>query len=170
MNGTQTMHFLKLADLSLPEHQQLFARAAELKARRKRGERDATLAGRTLVVVPDGALRNVPFAALRDETAGRFLIEQLPLASTPGLTLTDPRPIDRQSAQLLAAGLAAAVAGYPALLFAPGDATTLAQAVLRQCAEPIRPALEVQDWTSLLAPVNEQLPRLVQRRRSLAPA
>jgi CHAT domain-containing protein len=79
------------------------------------------LAGRTLVVVPDGALRNVPFAALRDEAEGRFLIEQLPLASSPGLTLTDPRPIDRASVQLLAAGLAESVAGFPALPAVEGE-------------------------------------------------
>jgi len=45
------MNFLTLSDLPLAAHQRLFDRAAELKARRKRGERDATLAGRTLVLI-----------------------------------------------------------------------------------------------------------------------
>ena len=45
------MHFLTLSDLPLAAHQRLFDRAAELKARRRRGERDATLAGRTLVLI-----------------------------------------------------------------------------------------------------------------------
>ena len=86
------------------------------------------LAGRTLVVVPDGALRTIPFAALRDEAEGRFLIQKLPLASSPGLTLTDPRPIDRESVQLLAVGLAESVAGYPPLPAVAGELDTVAQA------------------------------------------
>lgn len=45
------MHFLTLSDLTLGEHRALFARAAELKARRKKGLADATLAGRTLVLI-----------------------------------------------------------------------------------------------------------------------
>ena len=44
-------HFLHLRDLSLDEHERLFARAAELKARRKRHEVETTLAGRTLVCI-----------------------------------------------------------------------------------------------------------------------
>jgi CHAT domain-containing protein len=83
------------------------------------------LAGRTLVIVPDGALRMIPFAALRDEAAGQFLIEQLPLASSPGLTLTDPRPIDRPSVQVLAAGISKSVLGYPALAAVEGELTTV---------------------------------------------
>ncbi len=44
-------HFLHLRDLSLQEHEQLFARAAELKARRKAHQVETTLAGRTLVCI-----------------------------------------------------------------------------------------------------------------------
>ncbi|HVE83485.1 MAG TPA: ornithine carbamoyltransferase [Myxococcales bacterium] len=44
-------HFLTLSDLSQERHRRLFDRAAELKARRRRGERDVTLAGRTLVLI-----------------------------------------------------------------------------------------------------------------------
>lgn len=46
-----TAHFLTLGDLPLAAHEKLFDRAVALKARRKRGERDATLAGRTLVLI-----------------------------------------------------------------------------------------------------------------------
>ena len=45
------MHFLTLADLPLAAHEKIFDRTVALKARRKRGERDATLAGRTLVLI-----------------------------------------------------------------------------------------------------------------------
>ena len=45
------MHFLTLADLPPAAYEKLFDRAVALKARRKRGERDATLAGRTLVLI-----------------------------------------------------------------------------------------------------------------------
>jgi CHAT domain-containing protein len=67
----------------------------------------------TLVFVPDGALRTIPMAALHD--GERFLIESVAVAVTPGLSLTDPQPLDTGSLRLLAAGLAEPVAGYPAL-------------------------------------------------------
>jgi len=57
----------------------------------------------------------VPVAALYDSRQRAFLIEQLPAAITPGLTLTEPRPIDRGSIRVLAAGLSESVQGYPAL-------------------------------------------------------
>jgi CHAT domain-containing protein len=52
-------------------------------------------------------------AALHD--GERFLIESVAVAVTPGLSLTDPQPLDTGSLRLLAAGLAEPVAGYPAL-------------------------------------------------------
>jgi CHAT domain-containing protein len=70
----------------------------------------------TLVFVPGGALRTVPLAALYDEAKAEFLIEKVPVAITPSLTLTEPRPIDRASVRLLAAGLSEAVQGFPALV------------------------------------------------------
>jgi CHAT domain-containing protein len=67
----------------------------------------------TLVFVPDGALRTIPMAPLHD---GRvFLIEKYALAVTPGLMLTDPRPINRMNVRLLSAGLSESVQGFPAL-------------------------------------------------------
>jgi CHAT domain-containing protein len=70
----------------------------------------------TLVFVPGGALRTVPLSALYDEKTSQFLIEKVPVAITPSLTLTEPRPIDRASVRLLAAGLSESVQGYPALV------------------------------------------------------
>ncbi len=57
----------------------------------------------TLVVVPDGALRGIPFSALHD--GKHFLIHKYAVAISPGLTLTDPRPIDRSAVRVLALGL-----------------------------------------------------------------
>ena len=69
----------------------------------------------TLVFIPDGPLRTVPMAALHD--GGQFLIEKFAIATTPGLDLTDPRPIDRDKVQLLSSGLTRAVQGFPSLPF-----------------------------------------------------
>jgi CHAT domain-containing protein/Tfp pilus assembly protein PilF len=67
----------------------------------------------TLVVVPDGPLRTVPLAALSD--GKDFLISRYAMATTPGLTLTDPKPLPRKNAEVLVAGLTESVQGFPAL-------------------------------------------------------
>jgi CHAT domain-containing protein len=67
----------------------------------------------TLVFVPDGPLRTIPLAALHD--GQQFLVSRYALAITPGLDLTDPRPLDRSHPQVLAAGLTQAVQGFPPL-------------------------------------------------------
>jgi CHAT domain-containing protein len=67
----------------------------------------------TLVFVPDGTLRTIPLAALHDGV--QFLIHKYALATTPGLDLTDPRPIPRERVRVLAGGLAEAVQGFAAL-------------------------------------------------------
>ena len=63
---------------------------------------DAMLAGRgvdTLVVVPDGVLRTIPFAALHDGKG--FLIERYALATAPGLRLVASRPVTPEARQEL---------------------------------------------------------------------
>ena len=67
----------------------------------------------TLVFVPDGPLRTIPMAALHD--GERFLIQKYALAITPGLKLTDPRPLPRQNIKLLAVGLTKSVQGFASL-------------------------------------------------------
>ena len=69
----------------------------------------------TLIFIPDGPLRTVPMAALHD--GKQFLIEKFAVASTPGLDLTDPKPIDREKVRLLSSGLTRAVQGFPSLPF-----------------------------------------------------
>jgi CHAT domain-containing protein len=76
------------------------------------------LAGRgidTLVFVPDGALRTVPLAALHD--GERFLIEELAVAVVPGLSLIDPKALERREARVLLNGLSKSVQGYLPLDF-----------------------------------------------------
>jgi CHAT domain-containing protein len=67
----------------------------------------------TLVFVPDGPLRTIPMAALHD--GKQFLIAKYAIAITPGLDLTDPRPIRREQAKVLAVGVTEPVQGFPAL-------------------------------------------------------
>ena len=67
----------------------------------------------TLVFVPDGALRTIPFSALHDGKS--FLIQQYAIAMTPGLYLTDPRPLNLEKVRTLAGGLISSVQGFPSL-------------------------------------------------------
>lgn len=67
----------------------------------------------TLVFVPDGALRTIPLSALND--GKQFLIERYAVATSPGLTLTDPRPIADVAPKVLMAGLTESVQGFAAL-------------------------------------------------------
>jgi tetratricopeptide (TPR) repeat protein len=67
----------------------------------------------TLVFVPDGSLRTIPFSALHDGTS--FLIQHYAVGMTPGLYLTDPHPLDRTKIRFLAGGLTKSVQGFPSL-------------------------------------------------------
>ena len=67
----------------------------------------------TLVFVPDGALRSIPMSALHD--GKQFLISRYPVAITPSLILTDPQPVKRDGARLLALGITEPVQGFPGL-------------------------------------------------------
>jgi CHAT domain-containing protein len=66
-----------------------------------------------LVFVPDGALRTIPMAALHD--GEQFLIQKYAIATTPGLTLTDARSLDREQVHLLSMGLTEGVQGFAPL-------------------------------------------------------
>ncbi len=67
----------------------------------------------TLVVVPDGILRTIPFSALHDGKT--HLIERYALATTPSLELSDPHPFDRSDVGSLYGGLTTSVQGFDAL-------------------------------------------------------
>ncbi len=67
----------------------------------------------TLIIVPDGALRTIPFAALHD--GQQFLIQQYALAITPGLCLSQPQPLGQKEKTILLGGLSEAVQGFSSL-------------------------------------------------------
>ncbi len=77
----------------------------------------------TLVFVPDSALRTIPLAALHDGSS--FLINKFALAMTPGLTLTDPRPLNRDKLRFLAAGLTKSVQGFPPLPYVAEEVASI---------------------------------------------
>ncbi|MAG29964.1 MAG: hypothetical protein CL908_03605 [Deltaproteobacteria bacterium] len=69
----------------------------------------------TVVVVPDGLLRTIPFAALHDRETDRFLVDMKPVALVPSLRFTRPTPIAHEQLTILAAGLEKATAGFERL-------------------------------------------------------
>jgi CHAT domain-containing protein len=79
----------------------------------------------TLVVVSDGALRTIPFAALHD--GKRFLIQDFAVAVVPGLSLVEPKPLARGHARLLLNGLSKPVQGFAALTYVPGELKSIDQ-------------------------------------------
>ncbi len=79
----------------------------------------------TLVFVPDSALRTIPLAALHDGSS--FLINKFALAMTPGITLTDPRPLNRDKLRFLAAGLTTSVQGFPPLPYVAEEVASIEQ-------------------------------------------
>ena len=86
-------------------------------------EAEGALAGiQTVLLVPDGVLRTVPFAALFD--GERYLLERYAFVTTPALSLTDRRSEARgEGPSLLVGGLSDAVQGFAPL---PGVAREVA--------------------------------------------
>ncbi|MEG4275679.1 MULTISPECIES: CHAT domain-containing protein [unclassified Microcoleus] len=58
---------------------------------------------KTLVFIQDGLLRSVPMAALHN--GEEFLVQKYAIATTPGLRLTSPKPLNFPSLRTLALGL-----------------------------------------------------------------
>jgi CHAT domain-containing protein len=73
----------------------------------------------TLVTVPQGSLTTIPFAALND--GQQYLVEKYALATTPGLALTDPGGLQKQTARALLAGLSEGVQGFSPLPNVPAE-------------------------------------------------
>jgi CHAT domain-containing protein len=67
----------------------------------------------TLVVVPDGILRTIPFSALQD--GNKFLIERYALATAPSLHLINPRPLAATAQTALVVGISESVDGFVGL-------------------------------------------------------
>ncbi|MFK5970656.1 MAG: CHAT domain-containing protein [Candidatus Marithrix sp.] len=77
----------------------------------------------TLIVVPEGVLRTVPFSALHD--GKEFLIQNYALASTPSLCLTDLQTQQRNVNEMLVTGLSESVQGFTDLPCAKYEIDTL---------------------------------------------
>lgn len=77
----------------------------------------------TLVFIPDGALRNIPMAALYD--GRKYLIEKYAVAVTPGLTLMEPKPFKKESIGMAANGLSDGVQGFSSLQYVPQELNNL---------------------------------------------
>ena len=77
----------------------------------------------TLVFVPDGALRTVPMAALSD--GDHFLVEKYAIATTPGLTLMEPKPLTAGKNNLIINGLSESVQGFAPLNYVPEEVKKL---------------------------------------------
>ena len=73
----------------------------------------------TLVFIPDGALRNIPMAALHD--GEKYLIEKYAVAVAPGLTLMEPKPFIRENIHLVANALSEGVQGFAPLQYVPEE-------------------------------------------------
>jgi CHAT domain-containing protein len=68
---------------------------------------------KTLVFVLDGSLRNIPMAVLYD--GKQYLVENYSIALTPGLQLTDPKPLTRKQLKTIAAGVSEPRPGFSGL-------------------------------------------------------
>ncbi len=81
----------------------------------------------TLVFIPDGALRNIPMAALHD--GEKFLVEKWASAVSPGLELVDPQRTPRKNVRMLVGALTEAVQGFAPLPAVEAEAEALATTV-----------------------------------------
>lgn len=103
----------------------------------------------TLVFVLDGALRNLPLAALYD--GNNYLIEKYALALAPGMQLINTEPLQGRELQVIAAGISEERFPYPALKFVKQELEKISQLVTSE-------VLLDRDFTS--AALREQIQSL----------
>ncbi len=85
----------------------------------------ARISPATLVVVPDGALRTIPFAALHD---GRgFIAQRYAVGVSPSLYLTDPRSLAMARGGAVVEGLTQSRQGFPSLPAVAQEAEALSR-------------------------------------------
>ena len=77
----------------------------------------------TLLFVPDGVLRTVPISALHD--GEQYLVEKYAIATTPGLKLTLPKPLELAESKIFAGGISEAVQGFSGLPGVPAELANL---------------------------------------------
>lgn len=80
----------------------------------------------TLVFIPSGLLRSVPFAALH--SGQHFLIEQYPVAVAATLSLVDPTPLAIRTLRPVLLGVSEARLGFPALTNVDDELSAVQQA------------------------------------------
>ena len=88
----------------------------------------------TLVIVPEGILYTIPFAALHD--GQQFLIQKYALATAPSLCLNQPPVTQSRSANILLTGLSNSVQGFSALPCAEYELTTI-QTLFDHASQPL---------------------------------
>ena len=67
----------------------------------------------TLLIIPDGVLRTIPFAAIYD--GNEYMIQKYALATTPGISLTFPKQLDVTQVSLFAGGISHPAQGFSGL-------------------------------------------------------
>jgi len=77
----------------------------------------------TIVLIPDGALRSIPIAALHD--GKQFLVNRYAFAVAPGLSLLEPRPLSGRQSRVLLSGLSDSVQQFPALPAVLGEMASI---------------------------------------------
>jgi len=73
----------------------------------------------TLIIVPDGKLRTIPFSALHN--GEKFLIDRYAICVVPGITLTEPNALGQTDFKLLISGLSKGVQGFSPLPNVPDE-------------------------------------------------
>jgi filamentous hemagglutinin family protein len=81
----------------------------------------------TIVFVPTGPLRMLPLAALHD--GKDFIIRNFAVATTLGLSLTNPEPLAIRKNHILLSGVSEAINGFPALDSVPGELNSIKQLI-----------------------------------------
>ena len=77
----------------------------------------------TILVIPDGVLRTIPMAAVYDGEA--FMVQRFAIATTPGISLTLPKPLNVENSNFFAGGISEAVQGYVGLPGVPRELQNL---------------------------------------------
>jgi len=77
----------------------------------------------TLIIIPEGPMRTIPFSTLHD--GEKFLISKFALATAPSLSLVDPKPIKRENMKVLLSGLSVSVENFPALPFVEAEIASI---------------------------------------------
>ncbi|MCK5522759.1 MAG: CHAT domain-containing protein [Thiomargarita sp.] len=79
----------------------------------------------TLIIIPDGVLRTIPFAALHDDK--HYLISKYAIVTMPGLTLTEFNNHHKRQRKILLSGLSNSVQGHSALYSIPDEIKHIAK-------------------------------------------